>query len=210
MAETIEEFVARIQTDGVEAGQKQADQLLATARAQAEQVLADARAQGDRILADARAAAAAEKDRSQTELRLAARDTVLKLRRTLVHAVERVLAQAAEAKLTDKDFVADAIQRLVEAYSAADAGAATARVAVAPELQKQLADWALQQVARPGEPPAKGGFDLVGTLREAGFEYRIGGSAVEVTQNSVVEALKELVSPRIREILDQASGESKE
>ena len=55
-----------------------------------------------------------------------------------------------------------------------------------------------------------GSSELAGTLKEAGFEYTVGGATVEVTLSSVVESLSEMVSPALRDILAAAATEPKE
>ena len=49
---------------------------------------------------------------------------------------------------------------------------------------------------------------LKGHLARAGFEYKVDGGTVEVTPESVVETLKELISPSLRELLDSSTGKS--
>ena len=45
-------------------------------------------------------------------------------------------------------------------------------------------------------------------LQKAGFEYKLSGATVEVTQDSIVQSLTELVSPRLRELLSQDMQEA--
>jgi hypothetical protein len=50
---------------------------------------------------------------------------------------------------------------------------------------------------RPDAPAVKP-IDLRGTLAEAGFAYEIAGGTVEVTVDSVVEVLSEMVGAELR------------
>ena len=56
---------------------------------------------------------------------------------------------------------------------------------------------------------SKSTVNLTETLRQEGFELRLAGSAIEVTLESVVNTLADLVSPAVREVLESALGEEK-
>ena len=49
--------------------------------------------------------------------------------------------------------------------------------------------------------------DLKGSLSAAGFEYNVSGATVEVTLESVVESISELVSPHLAKVIDAAVGD---
>ena len=51
---------------------------------------------------------------------------------------------------------------------------------------------------------ARSTFDFQGTLANSGFEYSLDGATVEVTLESVVESLREMISPALGKIIDQA------
>ena len=53
MGQTIQAFVDKIRTEGIQAGQKEADDLLTQAKQQAEQIIAQAQQDKDKILAAA-------------------------------------------------------------------------------------------------------------------------------------------------------------
>jgi len=207
MAETIEAFVARLQKEGVEAGRKEGERHLAQSRRQAEEILAKARAEAGKIRAEAEADAAGRLEKGRTDLQLAARDTVLRLRDALGRAVRGVLAAGVGQRLSDAEFLGQLLRDIILQYVRANLEErVTVRINVAPEMRQQLAQWALAHLKeRPDLGNAS--LDLKGTLAEAGFEYQVNGASVEVTLSSVVEALSELVSPALREIVDQATGQ---
>lgn len=204
MDETIESFVAKLQAEGVQAGQQAAEQLRAEAKLQAEQIVRDAKEQAEKHLADAKSEGEKLLARSKTELELAARDVLLRLRAGLERALEAIVAAEVKEKLPDSDFVSRTLHDLVLMYAAADIEQRGAmKINVSPELQGQLAEWALQMMHRhAGEAGMT--IDLKGTLKAVGFEYEVSGATVEVTLQSVTESICELVSPRLREIIDKA------
>ena len=71
-------------------------------------------------------------------------------------------------------------------------------------MREQLTAWALQHLHQGNLA-----LDLRGTLAEAGFEYQVEGAKIEVTLTSVVDALADLVSPALREMLQRAAADVK-
>jgi len=206
MADTIESFVAKLQEEGVEAGRQAAEKIRADAQQQAEKALQDARQQAQKIVSDAQAQADNLLARSKSELDLAARDVVLRLQKALGRAMRALIAYELKDALPNVDFLSQTLHDLVLLYAKADiAGDRLMKINVSPELQGQLADWAIRQMAHEaGQVGLR--IDLKGTLETAGFEYQISGGTVEVTLDSVVESVSELVGPRLREVIEQAVG----
>jgi V/A-type H+-transporting ATPase subunit E len=206
MAETIEAFVAKLRQEGVEAGREAAEKHLAKARQEADAILADARAQARKILSDAQAQAEASQAKARTDLELAARDITLRLRDSLSRAVRQVLAAGAREQLADPEFLGGLLREIVLEYVEADiAKKSSFRITVTPEMRERLAQWALTRLRQP--ELAGVSIDLKGTLAQDGFEYRAEGAGIEVTVDSVVEALSELVNPALREMLSHAMSQ---
>ena len=74
MTETIESFVEKLKSEGVEEGKRQAEQLREDAEQQARQIISDAEKQAQKAIGDAKAEAESILFRNRTELELAARD----------------------------------------------------------------------------------------------------------------------------------------
>jgi V/A-type H+-transporting ATPase subunit E len=209
MPESIESFVAKLQTEGVEAGKQAAEKVKADAQAEAEKVVADARQQAEKIQADAEAKAKETQERTKTELSLAARDTVLKLRDSLGRGLSGLLAEGVKENLEDEGLLRDVLREMILLYAKADAEQAGAvTVTVSDEMQGKLSDWAKSELAQAlSGRNAK--VDLKGGLAQAGFEYEVDGATVEVTLDAVVEVLSEMLSDPVREILQQGLAEKK-
>jgi V/A-type H+-transporting ATPase subunit E len=208
MAETIESFVARLKHEGVDAGRAAAEQHLAKARQEADAILADARAHTEKIVATARAQADGLQAKARTDLELAARDLVLRLHESLSRAVREILAAGVRQPLSDPKFLGNLLHEIVLQYVRADIERTAAiRINVTPEMRERLAEWAMALAHKP----ELGGtsLDLRGTLAEAGFEYQADGANVEVTVESVADALAELVNPALRDVLRKAMTRKK-
>ncbi len=210
MGQTIQAFVDKIRTEGIQAGQKEADDLLAEARQQAEQIAAQAAQDAEKVLADAKTEAENIVSRGRTELELAARDAVGKLRDALGRALGAVLAGGAREKLDDEAFIGQVLHEIITAYGQAETkGKKIIRINVPEPMRQKLVQWAIAHVGSDNLGGEHITIDLKGTLRQAGFEYNVAGATVEVTVESVVEVLTDLVGPAVREILEAAMAESK-
>lgn len=205
MTETIESFIAKLKTEGVEEGKREAEHLRSDAIKESDQIIADARKQAEKIIADANVEADSILARSQTELQLAARDAVLRLRESLEKILEVILHNQVGTQLGDSQFLRELIQSIIQRYIDADIDSyAPVKINVEPEMRQQLCDWAIGQLRiDTGEDP--GGFDFQDTLRQAGFEFSLHGATIEITQDSVVETLMQLVSPKLRQVINQAN-----
>ena len=209
MVETIESFVEKLKSEGVEEGKRQAEQLREDAEQQVQQILADAKKQAEKTVEDANAQAESILARSHTELELAARDAILKLRESLENALQAVLARPIDSQLNDAEFLKELIQSILMRYIEAEIDSyAPVKINVSPEMHKQLAEWAVDKL-RLATTDDSESFDLKGTLRQAGFEFSLHGATIEITKESVVETLMQLVSPSLREVIAQANQEGK-
>ncbi|MGB2824030.1 MAG: hypothetical protein WBF17_23830 [Phycisphaerae bacterium] len=211
MAETIESFVAKLQEEGVEAGRKEADRLRAEAEEQAAEIIRKAQAQAEKVLADAERRAKETLARSQTELALASRDAALRLQDALGRALSGILAHDVGDLLSDSDYLGRLLHDIVMAYVQSDFEQRDVlSVNVAPEMREKLISWALKEIGEETVERVRPSIDLRGSLAGAGFEYTVTGSTIEVTRDSVVETLMDLVGPGLREVLAKASAEGKE
>lgn len=201
MPQTVSSFVETLRADGVEAGRDAAEKIRREAEQQAKQTIREAEAKAREILE------AAERDRqttlrrTRTDLELAARDTVARLREALSQAVNRLLARAAATSLDDKDFLRELIREVTSAYAKSDAvGDRMIEFNVPEPMRRGIADWAIAAFHHKGDKQ-KLTVELHGALASAGFEYKLAGGTVEVTPDSVVQVLSQIVTPQLQELL---------
>ena len=195
MADTIESFVAKLRVEGIDAGKQEAERIAAEARAEADRVVAAAKARADQLVAAAKVEADAATARGRTELELAVRDAALRLRDGASRAIAAMLARAAERTLADPAWLQATLKDLVRLWAEAEREGKPLAVKVSAETRAQLAAWALAEAK---------GLELQAGLGQAGFAYALRGAQVEVTAESVAQTLKELVSPELQRLVDQA------
>ncbi|MDY6912911.1 MAG: hypothetical protein SVT52_00400 [Planctomycetota bacterium] len=201
MAESIESFVTKLQQEGVQAGRQAAEKIRSEAQAQAEEIVSQAEKKAEKLLTDAQQEAENTLARGKTALELASRDTVLHLREALSRAINAVLMDNAKSKLDDADFLGKLMHDVVLQYAKAHSQHKAVRINVSKDMQKKLTRWALQQTHHKSDGLP---IDLKSRLAKSGFEYSVDDATVEVTAESVVDTLQELVGPNLGEMLDHA------
>jgi hypothetical protein len=205
MAETIESFVAKLQTDGVQAGRQQAQTIVSEAQNQAKEILDQARRQADKLIADAKVKAEENLARGRTDLELASRDAALRLQEAVSRGLSALFGQAARKQLEDISFMGKLLHEIVMLYVRSDfEGKESLRINVPADMREKLVAWALGELGAGKVGDAHASIDLKGTLTDAGFEYTCHGSTVEVTRDSIVATLMDLVGPDLRETLAKA------
>ena len=207
MAESIEAFVRKLQQEGVDAGRQAGQQALAEAQKQAEAILTEADEQAKAIVDTAQAESEKIKQRTEAELNLAARDAIGRLQQTLSRILKCLLHHPIDEKLRDSDFLAQLIRDVVMRYVEADVTDHTpTTINTSEELRPQLTHWAQQtfrNAAETGTP-----FDLRTSLAEAGFEYETVNGTIEVTADSAVDLLLEMVGPELRKLVAAAKEDN--
>ncbi len=209
MTQTIESFISTLQAEGVEAGQVAAEKIRAEAQQHAQELIEQATRRAEQIVNDARAEAGRIHARTESELRLAARDMLLRLQQALGAALRAVLVPAVRETLDDPQFLAQLIRDVVLRYAEQDAaGTGSIGISVSqqvPEEQRQRLTRRVLEAfsARAGTPQA---VELRGELASAGFEYTVRDGTVEVTTDSLVEALAELLAPDVQKLVAEAAG----
>lgn len=203
MPGSIESFVKKLQAEGVDAGRRAAEKIKEDAKQEAEKIIAQAEAEAERIVAKAKNDADKTFSRMQTELDLAVRDAILKLRETIGEILSAMLTRKIEKHLSDPDFFGKVLREVVTGYARADAAHQPfMKVDISSKMGDNLGDDILNDlIANLSEEHEK--IALQATLSKAGFEYTIDGATVEVSPDSVSELVSEMVRPALQEMIDK-------
>lgn len=196
---TLDEFIDKLQTEGVETGLKEAEQIRTAADAEAAALIEDAREAGRQLVAQAQERARIMVADAKSELSLMVRDVRLELRAALERVLTSLLEEGLREPLGDPDVLAELLAEVVKAYAQGDAGGLTVDIEVRPELVERLTAAIPGLLGRALADEAH--VAVKGGLRDAGFEYRIRDAVVEVTPASVSEKLGEMMSPQLRSLL---------
>lgn len=206
MQDTIESFVHKLQTDGVEAGQLAGNEILEKAHAQANKIIDQAKTQASEILREAKLSRQTEAVFQEQELRLAARDAVLQLKQRLCLAVAAVIDKNAESILKNNQILQDLIKDVALIFAKEHVKNPQTPIVfrLAGNDGNQVINQALTQLSSTSLASDGPVFHTETGLSDLGFEYRQGGSAVEVTPQSVVAMLEPLISTEVAKRVEDA------
>ena len=205
MTETLQSLLQRLQQEGVDKGNQQADDIVRAARAEAAAVVEAAKAEAQRTLAAANQEAERLTQRAKASLQQAARDVVLSMGHSVEKLVQKLATERAAAAL-DGASVIQLLQRLMDAFVQHGRVTGAIDVVVGPEQKKLMTDATLAALREKLEH----GITLhVQQGMGAGFQVRMGKGGVthDFSDKAAAAAIAELVTPEIASIvLDVALG----
>lgn len=200
----IESFVATLKSEGVDAGKTAAGEIEAEAREKGAQIIAAAKSEADGIVAEANGEAENLKARMDSSLELATRDTVLLLQEKLSALLSALLAQQVDQTLADQEVLANIMREVILASTQRQStGKVKAEIHVPKETQSRLITIALRELTRALKNQDIQA-EVKSSLPKSGFEYKIEGSTVVVSTDSVTALLSEMIDPELRHMLAQA------
>jgi V/A-type H+-transporting ATPase subunit E len=211
----VQELVDRLRQDGVTEGRKEAERLLEEARRKAAEILEAAQREAAAIREDAEKASKRLQAAGEDGLRLAVRDSLLRLRTEIEDRFVAHLGRLVSGKLRDPEF----FERLLLSIAGRAAPRDQPVDILMPEKIRRGADEAGQEQASQADSFVRGltsdmlreGVTLAtsGDL-EAGLVARLADEGLEVQLDE--QTLKELLGrhllPRFRSLLEATSGDA--
>lgn len=193
-------FTKQLREDGIEAARREAEKILADAKAKAEHEKEQARAAARRMVQEGEAEIARHRQKVEAELRLAARDLVLDVKKRLENLTRGLLQPVIAEKLSAADVVESSLRELLKTQKTGREWEA----ALGPVVGAKLTQAALSDLFKTVDGRVK----LGETLKTAGFTLRdtASGEVVELTETSVADAFGRLVAPQLRALLDKSEN----
>lgn len=205
MPTNIESFIKTLESEGVEAGKKAAGKIEAEAREQAAAIIAEAKKEAEQIIANAQSEAEKMKTRMNSSLELATRDAIYLLREKLGEQLRILLELDVEKALNNDETLSHVLREVIPLYAKAGAEKTlTTEINVSQDLKSRVLESALRELShslRDQNVQVKARH----TLAKAGFEYKIEGSTVEVSTESVTALLSEMIDPELQQFLEKAA-----
>ena len=164
MSEDLQGLLEKINRDGVEKAQREADAIIAEAKAKAAGIVKAANEEAAKSKADAQKAAEDYAKRAAETVKQAARDTVLKVEGTVTALLENLLAKDVDKALSDEKTAGALVEEAVKGLVGSVEVAAPAKLV--PALKARLA---AQQNVKVVLDDALG----------AGFSVKLDGGRVE-------------------------------
>jgi len=105
VASGVQELINRLRDEGVKAGREKSDQVLREAQEQASRIVAQAKAEAEKILSKARGEIETERAAANDSLRVAIRDTELKMEAELKAGFAAHVKRLVSVELSDREFL---------------------------------------------------------------------------------------------------------
>lgn len=206
MPTNIESFVKTLESEGVDAGKKAAMKIEAEAREKADEINAKAKETANQIIAEAQAEAEKVKVRMNSSLELATRDAIFLLREKLSQLLKTILKLSVEKALNDEETLVNVLCEVIPAYTKADAeNELTTEINISNNIKSRLLETSLRELAHSLKNQNVQ-LDISYNLAKEGFEYKIEGSTVEVSTDSVTSLLAEMIDPGLQQFLEKAAN----
>lgn len=200
MPTNLETFVKTLESEGVDAGKKVAQKIEAEARLTAEKIIAEGKAKAEQIIEKANSEAETIKARMNSSLELASRDAILMLREKISEQINHLLKYNVDKTLSNEKILTDILNQVIPAYAKADSD----KQKIDINISGNLLEGALQELTNSLKEKNVE-VDVKHNLAQAGFEFKIEGSTVEVSTESVTEMLAEMIDPDLQKFLTGAS-----
>lgn len=205
MPTNIESFVKTLESEGVDAGKKAGKKIKAQARATADTIIAEANEAAKKIIADAETEAEKVQSRMNSSLELAARDAIFMLREKLSQQLAIMLKLNVEQALKDEDTLSHVLREVIPAYAKANVGSnLTAEINISEDLKSRLVESTLRELTHSLKDQ-NAQVNIGHNLTKAGFEFKIEGSTVEVSTESVTALLADMIDPELQQFLEKAA-----
>lgn len=183
-ASGVRELIARLRGEGIDAGQVEAQALVAAAEAEARRIREAAREEARQLVEQAAEQIARDHEAALESLKVAARDAVLAVRSRLVAAFERHAREVAASELADAELLRAVVVALAGQAAESAAGAAGG-------VEIAVPSGAMAEVARGlvGGAAAAPGSDRPAALDRAAraTARRVLRDGVELVEDPAVE-----------------------
>ncbi|MBO7265380.1 MAG: hypothetical protein J6U91_04035 [Alistipes sp.] len=195
----LQELTQKLYNDGLEKGRAEAERLVAEAKQEAAKILADARAEADAIAKAAQDRAEDIAKNAMTEITLAGRQAVSKIKTEITEAIIlKSTGAAVKAASIDATFVKDMLLTVARNWNSA---AEVSLKALLPEEKRAEFDAAMQKSA---DELLKAGVE-VGYSKEVKTGFKVGeksgGYYISFTDESFDALLKEYLREKVANML---------
>ena len=196
----LQELTQKLYNEGLEKGRAEAERLVAEAKEQAAQIVADAKAEAEAIAKAAEMRADDIAKNAMTEITLAGRQAVSKIKTELAEAVIMKSAGAAvKAATMDAEFIKSMLLAVAQNWNSSTVDVSL--VALLPEERRAELDAA---IAESAAECAKAGLE-VGYSKEVKSGFKLGekngGYYISFTDESFDALLKEYLREKVSNML---------
>lgn len=197
----LEELIAQIRKDGVQAAENQAEAILVSAKAEAEKIIADAQAKADKIMADAKAENEKTVKSGEDALRQAGRNLLISFRESVTRELRAIVDKKVNAVYSSDEFV-KIIMNTVECWAGKSDADDISVILSSADLAKleevllaELKEKMLGGVTLKANDNFDGGFRIATDKGTVYYDY---------SAEAVTSMLSDYLSPKVAALLKEA------
>jgi V/A-type H+/Na+-transporting ATPase subunit E len=180
MTEDLQQLLEKIQRDGVDKAQTEADAIVQKARQEAESIVAAAREQAEKSRSEAQSEADAFARRAEESIRQAARDVLLHVEKSVTTLFETLLRKQVDQALDSAEIATTLVQAAVKAYLEGNGGIElAASEKMLDTLRAAVSAMAAEGIAVELDRSVGSGFRV--KLADGRIEHDFTGAAVAET-----------------------------
>lgn len=190
MSEELQNLLDKIQRDGIDKANADAEKIIADAKAQANEIVKKAKADADQEIARSDAEQKAFALRASETIRQAARDVVLEVEGAVTTLLTKLLTENVNAALSDPDTVKKLAAETITAFSSNE----DVTIATGEKFVEAIR----------AELVAKQNIKIItDELSETGFSVRLDGGRVEheFTGEAIAAALSKRLRPQLASLI---------
>ena len=199
MHNKLQELTDKLYNEGLSKGKQEGEEILAKAKVQAEEIIAKAKAEAEAIMAAANKAAEDLKTKVQSDLKMAAAQSIAATKKdieTLV--VTKMTAEQTAAALTSAEFVKEVILAVAKSFNTEEP--VDLEVVLPEKLKKDLEPFVAAELAKA----LKGNVEATFTKKIAGgftIGPKDGGYFISFTDETFNALISEYLRPATKKIL---------
>lgn len=121
MHSKIKELTKKIQREGLEKANQEADKIIQEAKAEAEKLIKEAKAEADKIREDAKKSAVDFEDRMKSEVRMSQQQALANFKKEIVELIQVPLVkEPLEQSLNDREFMNKLLETMVKNWKSTE------------------------------------------------------------------------------------------
>lgn len=204
MENKLEQLTRKLYDEGLEKGRAEADKLVAAAKAEAEKIVAGAKAEAAEVLRAAQAKAEDVEKNTMTEIALAGKQAVAKIKSEIASLiVAKSTSAGVKSAVVEPSFIKEMLLSVAKNWNGADAGKVELK-ALLPETERAALDKAFEASAKE---LLNNGIE-VGYSKEVKTGFRVGakegGYYISFADADVEALLSEYLRDKVSTLLFKA------
>lgn len=193
MATDVAAFAKVLREEGIEAAKAEAAKILEEAQKKADKIIGSAKSEAEKLEKEANDQILQNKARAEDEMRLASRDLLISFRKQIEEVGNSLFQEKVAEVLNSDEIIRTAVVELLKNQDTKGDW----EVSFSNKISEPIATSILAMFRSQGAQARLGK-----ALSKSGFEVKHGSEVFEITEESVAESFKKLLSPAFKKLLE--------